>query len=579
MGEYILFDNFSEFLSQQKNISNKTKIILTSQNFGIDDISIIREKYQINWIDDFIEDKSLLINNKLLSIILWNWYLDEHLNDLSDLNGFSIGQVFTSSIEILLVSILKFWTFSKIFSNGDIIRCSSNLNYTYLSILKYLNTKKVIKLIFYKEVNQTDKPKYNNINFDLSSRQRNLKLFTKKKTVNKQIINFCNMISMNFNRKNILIFPSSKFDFIVKKFFSSFKNSKINVHLPVSKKLIFENLKYRNIKIFDENYQNTFDDKIFEALFINLKFNLNKKNYDIPSELIFLNLSNFIFPYVNYFYNIFLNLDKYVTLKKIDYIIVFANVIESSIIYSLIGKKNNIKVIFSPHGMNCWGYHQLIHSKKNKIFNFLISYSQIDTNKFINIGFNEKNIINLAYPFLKKNNFLNNNKSALILLPDRFVNIFEKDKNFYGYLSDIVEILDELNININGLKSRHSFSFNYLKSNNKYTIINKKKINIYSGYGELNKNFKNINMIIGPISSALIESVDANIEYYVYHQEIDNYLKVDSFICDLNSYYHVAKNKEELKENIEKKKTFKNQFNKSTLFNNYDKDNFFEIFK
>ena len=188
MSEYILFDNFSEFLSQQKSISNKTKIILTSQNFGIEDINIIKNSYQIHWIDDFIEDKDLSSNNKLLTDILWNWYLDENLNDLSDLNGFSIGRVYKSSIEILLVSVLKFWTFSKIFNNGDTINCSSNLNYTYLSILKYLNSKKNIKLIFYEEVNQLNKPEYNNINLDLSSRQRNLELFTKKKLLTKTLL-------------------------------------------------------------------------------------------------------------------------------------------------------------------------------------------------------------------------------------------------------------------------------------------------------------------------------------------------------------------------------------------------------
>ncbi len=578
MSEYILCDNFSEFLSQKKNISNKTKIVLTSQNFGLNDIDMIKNKYQIYWIDDFIENEDLISNNKLLTDILWNWYLDEDLNDLSDLNGFSIGQVFKSSIEILLVSILKFWSFSKIFCRGDIINCSSNLNYTYLSILKYLNSKKDIKLIFYEEVNQLNKPEYNNINFDLSSRQRNLELFTKKKTVNKFIINLSNMISINFNKKNILIFPSSKFDFIVENFFSTFKKSNINVHLPISKKLIFENLKYRNIKFFDENYYNYLNIGILNKIFINLETNLNKKNYDIPSQLIFYNLSSFIFPYINYFYNIFLNLDRYVNSNNIKCIIVFANVIESSIIYSLIGKKNNIKVVFSPHGMNCWGYHQLIHSNKNKIFDYLISYSQIDTNKFIKIGFNKRKIINLAYPFLKINNsFQSNNKSALILLPDRFVNVFEKDKNLYKYLSDIIEILNDLKIDINGLKSRHSFSLNYLKSKNNYAIINKKKINIYTGYGELYKNFSQINMIIGPISSALIESVDAGIEYYVYQQEIDNYLKVDSFICDLNSYYHIAKNKDDLKLNIENKKTFKNKYDKNTLFHSYDEDNILRV--
>jgi len=112
------------------------------------------------------------------------------------------------------------------------------------------------------------------------------------------------------------------------------------------------------------------------------------------------------------------------------------------------------------------------------------------------------------------------------------------------------------------IKYRHDIFFVEGAGADKNQVeINGKYIPLLSGYSSFKEHAQNADLIIGPPSTAMIESALMGKDYFVY---IDN----ENLISEIDStqlpfvaqHFYMSKNIDQLRENIEKNRVFKKGF-------------------
>ena len=84
------------------------------------------------------------------------------------------------------------------------------------------------------------------------------------------------------------------------------------------------------------------------------------------------------------------------------------------------------------------------------------------------------------------------------------------------------------------------------------------------GYGNLEEYLDQVDLVIGPISTALIETNLCGKDYYAY-QNYRHLELVDGGQPSIYKYVNVAFDMKQLRENIEKKHTFKSNYSVKDL--------------
>ena len=105
MNKIIFIDNIDEFKlidKKFKDIYNKSKIILLSNNFSYDEINELK-KFNFDFIDNFLTNDDIIEISETIESNLFSWFIDVDTKiDLSSYQNLSLGFTFSSSIEIIL---------------------------------------------------------------------------------------------------------------------------------------------------------------------------------------------------------------------------------------------------------------------------------------------------------------------------------------------------------------------------------------------------------------------------------------------------------------------------------------------
>ena len=120
-----------------------------------------------------------------------------------------------------------------------------------------------------------------------------------------------------------------------------------------------------------------------------------------------------------------------------------------------------------PHGIYIWGYNETKWGKF-QIFDYGLAFGQVDVDTYQRSGMIKENIYITSFPYFERFIPIQNiNKveyrKALILSPD-YMDMCPSEKismELWFYKASI-QLLDELGIELIGIKSRHQFSFHNL---------------------------------------------------------------------------------------------------------------------
>ena len=124
-------------------------------------------------------------------------------------------------------------------------------------------------------------------------------------------------------------------------------------------------------------------------------------------------------------------------------------------------------------------------------------------------------------------------RKALILAPDLWdMCPSEKISMELWFYKASIQLLDDLGIELIGIKTRHQFSFHNRGLNNGHFEIDGKVIPLIFGYTSLPQAIKEADLVIGPASTALIETSLLGKDYYVYqHSPFHQYsYSISSYI-------------------------------------------------
>ena len=228
-----------------------------------------------------------------------------------------------------------------------------------------------------------------------------------------------------------------------------------------------------------------------------------------------------------------------------------------------------------PHGIELWGGENL-HDTTDGPFKYYAGIGTFDTDNYYSRGISNQRIINANLPWFShqrfKTSFLKSRterkKSALLLPLDTGFSMHINANTIHNYILNMISALKECNIEVHGIKFRTIDELEAFGFKNGKTIIRGEEFNVFAGYGDLHNFFNDIDMVVGPISSATVECALANIDYYSF-QDFSIYDNNPNIFQSIKNVIEIATKKEELVINIKEQKIYKNGFSVKSLVNTY----------
>jgi hypothetical protein len=564
----LIIDNHAELqiIEDQHPELCHAKLVLLSGNFSQDELKSY-SKREFCYFDEIITIEDALFFSNEVSIIIWNWFLDNDNNDLSEINGCSLGSAFIYSLEIILNTSFKYLTaFRKLLDKNTIVYCSSRTEGMFLEVINFLS----IEIGFCLNLIES------NINVDAHTRgRRKVKVDVGgrykdlapifKKTDFKQIllssyfIKVQKILKRNNNEKCVLFMPAGKHEYYFKYIKTESKGHGFNWILPLTKLEDFSPLKHKNLFFYyfssmgDKHFSKT--DRLIEKLKKNIEFKIKSIDYQLMISIMDMH----IFPYFQGALNYFNNSEKFLQEYKPNLIVLSS---ESHELFNLTGqaaKKNKIKTALLPHGIYGRG------SSKYKIGRFKwidygFAFGNLDKDKFLLSGLDNENIFITRHPYFER--FLPtpikklkiDYRKAILLPPDLDPRDGrDKIQNEFRFYKNVIRLLLSLNIEILGVKIRDESHFK-TRSMQNFLIIDGVNIPVITHDVLFSDIVKEADIVIGPESTAILEAGLSGVDYFLYNPIVPKPL--DKFQKSLYKYVNVAHTIIDLKKNIEEKKPY-----------------------
>jgi len=568
----VIVDSYSELLSITSSYPDLKNVfvILLSRNFTLSEVRSLYDSYEVCCFDEFIDSANAkeVLNKK--NDFLWDWFLDEDGRDLSQINGCSLGSSFAASLGILLNSVLRYKAgFGKILMEKDNVYFLSNTEDIFIDVINFLHKKIGFNLVSI-DHKKNKKIVYRNINIDLDGRKRDLfNIFKKSKFKSFFVASIFDMFNAKLSAKDnrVLFMNSGKMESFIKH--SSNEASGIQWVMPFTNIYdTFINLLKRK-SLYYRFYSMELSEK--DSVSINdiislLKKNINKKKY-LDSNLLIKVMNRYIFNVFHEAYGYYLCAYNKIKLLQLNAIIFSSEFHELSILVAQAGKNNAIKNIIMAHGLSSAGY---MENKAGRfgVFEYALAFGNVDVLHYQYLGVKKDNIKISSFPYFEKflpiKSSTKNKKyiNAIVLAEDFCNDYTDKIGKSFNYYQDILNLLDGLEINLLAIKYRHDIFFVEGAGADKNQVeINGKYIPLLSGYSSFKEHAQNADLIIGPPSTAMIESALMGKDYFVY---IDN----ENLISEIDStqlpfvaqHFYMSKNIDQLRENIEKNRVFKKGF-------------------
>ena len=509
-----IIENFKDLEFLKKNNLINQEVYLLSSNFSFEDIS----KYKnLKFYDEFITAKeSNFLSNQINKI--YSQYFIDCLN-IKTFNEFNPGMIFQGSIRILLTTFLKYNSFinKKLLNSKKKIFISPNSNKFFLSLLMDYKNKVNYNFLEFKSISSSlNLLKINHLEFDIDSRFRNHNFF---KNMSQILYNIFTYIILIFNKIKIYI---SKDKNIV--YFSNIDKVSVEDLIKIySDKLLLIDINKSNLLKYLFNKKIIFMNNIFIkkkdirlSIFRNIFLKALKKNYFYFDLNVIEIFEKYLFCYFDYYYfNYNLRLKFISHYKNLSTIVSCSDSHELSTFFFNLGKKLNLNNLITPHGIFDDDFYL---NYKFKYINGALAHGSQQYNHFLKLGLKKDSISKINFPhydkFLKSKSSSGNVRKAIILAYE-MCNYYPHSelRKYFDYYFNLIYYLKHSKYKQTLIKVRSQFhypSFNFLE-----IFCKKNNIKFATGYSKLSNFLVYYNVVIGPKSTAIFETLLLGKEYYL----------------------------------------------------------------
>jgi hypothetical protein len=568
VNKIVIIDNHSELEiieKQYPDLKNES-LILLSANFSL----TVLDKYKkrgYTFYDEVITDEDANLLNKQIYHLLWNWFLDEDGHDLSLIDGCSLGVAFCGSIELFIATLFRYQCgLEKLLNRSHEVFFTYNTEDIFLDVIYHLQRKigfaaHPVKTNQTKEIVTYGK---HNLILDVAGRKRDLTpLFLSNKSwkgrIGKNVLHY--LYVKRGGEKRVLLMLAGKMEAYLEYINKNVKSPEgfcwilplSNSSNPLSRRTLSQISYYFS----SGGPRHTLP---MDTLISRLKKNILDRITSIEGELLIKVMNRHTFVYFQGALNYFHNAEK--TLRKLKpKIVVISTEAENNFLVTQAANKLNIKTALLPHGIDVWGFKE-IKCGRFQTVDYCFAHGNEDITYFENQGVSAKAIRKTSHPWYEKLlpvRPIHEKKynQALVLAYEMYSNsAYEKISVFNKYIVGVVETLLELGIVVKYFKIRGEY---VLKSHGEASDDNIKvgehSIKVVQGYGNLVDYLDQVDLVVGPISTALIESGLCGKDYYAYqsHRHLE---LVDSGQPSIYKYVNVAFDMKQLRENIINKQTY-----------------------
>jgi len=540
-------------------------LVLLSSNFSSQQLSSYEER-GYRWFDEKISSDDAVALTQNIHQMLWHWFLDEYGQDLSEIDGCSLGAAFASSIEILLNTIVRYQSgLSKLLTSESTVYCSSRSEDIFLDVLAVLH-KKIGFSLCCVETEETAHiatfGKYQQ-KFDPTGRKRDLSTVFRGADWRSRIVKLWLRVTQFRNTdKSIVFMPAGKlddyFDYVREQ--RDAKDFQWVIPFKKMEDLIASGNKSFRCYHLSNIGSKKHAKKIF-FLIDGLKKNIWRSTDSVDPGMFLSVMERYVFAYFPQAYSYYMTARE--EFRRIQPVcaILSADAYEPFILSAMAARHEGVETAVIPHGLYGWGYNEY-KSGKHCVFDYALAFGNVDVENYLHSGVPKEKIIISSFPYFGR--FLPARKqckdieyrSALVLAPDLLnISPAEKIGHEYAFYESIVQLLDELGIEVKAIKARNNHHFKNIGISGDEMIVNGKRLPLLSGYKMFPDVIGDIDLIIGPPSTALIEAALLGKDYYTY-QHTAYYKFTPSIMPALYDHVRVSFNMQQLKMNIQNRQIF-----------------------
>ena len=489
---------------------------------------------------------------------LSSWYYDQYGDDLTSVDGCSLGTVFESSTELLFYNVAQcYLEFDRLRDFYDAVLVDSLEDPVKEFVTKWFQEQGAHQ---FKVVRRYKHNKKSSASVHPMTLLRDLGGTLKGSSLD-GVISWLIRKFQPIKTKTVFIYDAAKFeDYLCRKEDDRFSN--ISILTPIRRQL-------RTIRGNSIFWQRTTIKPHNELKTIAMNANSKGWRLDtdvIPIDLLQSAIKQFVIPYwpnAKSYFNFYVNLFRD---SKTRLAVFCSDGTELTLLGAYAAKTLGIPTVVMPHGIAPYTHSSLIKRSKS-LFDTYYSIGKYDSLKFRVCGLAESNTKDIKLPWFSNRSFgshLRKVKSTSIqkamLLPlDTGFSLSFSASDIMLHIKEMIEVCEVCEVEVYGIKFRSVWearSFGLVVGENE---IFGRKTFVYAGYGSLSDYFEEIDLVIGPFNSATAECAISSIPYYCY-QDCSIYLNNPNIFYHLaQSISHIATSPDELKKNLTLGKIFQDE--------------------
>lgn len=515
------------------------------------------ESREIVGLGDNIRENAAAEATEDIHKTLSYWYFDENGNDLSMVEGCSMGTALAYPTELLFYNVAQcFLELQFLMDKFEIVYIDSSLDPVKMFVANWIN-KNQNENIEVLGINEQGTQLPESI-FHPMTQFRDLKKSLSGSWLD-NLIGFLTKLLQPIQRKNVLILDNGKFeDYLNRR--KSDKSKQFSIIAPIR----------RNLKIGYGNgvfWQRTNAKRFYPQVEIALR-DANERGWRIKSKVIPLDLlqsalRQFVFDHWHSAFSYFLHYINLFRFFKVKLAVFCSESTEISHLGAFAAKIVGLPVIVMAHGISPWSNYSIMN-RSDKLFDKYCSIGGYDNQKYSDCGLVKKDIEEIKFPWFSNNkhtstyarNSQGSERRAMLLPLDTGFSLLMSASSIMNHIKQMIEVCEFCNIQIFGIKFRTQIEANAFGLTVGENYIFGRKIVVYAGYGSLSNYFGDIDSIIGPFTSGTAECGLANIDYFCF-QDCSIYSNNPNVFYDsVRTICPIASNTDELRANILNNRTF-----------------------
>lgn len=585
----LIIDNHAELqiIEEQFPKLIEAKLILLSGNFSNAQLKSYSQREFCYFDENITFDEAMFFSNEI-NKITWSWFLDDDLKDLSEVNGCSLGAAFIYSLDIILNTLFKYiLSLRKLLDENKTVYCSSKTEDIFLKAINFLQEEIGFTLNLVDSNTQVKSLTRGRrkIKVDVGGRFKDLAPIFKKTNFKQTLLSMFllkiqKIMKISINQKSVLFMPAGKHDSYFRYIKNQSEGCGFNWILPLTNLDDFLPRKNKNLLFYYFSSVGNKESSEIDALINMLKSNIKNKIKVIDHRLLISIMNMHIFPYFQGALNYFNNTQKMLRELNPSLMILSSESHELFIIAGQAAKKNKIKTALLPHGIYGRGCTNF-KTGHFKWIDYGFAFGNVDKDKFLHSGMKMENIFITGHPYFER--FIPvpsekpeiSYKKAIMLAPDLDPREgMDKIQNEFRFYKNVSSLLFSLNIEILGVKIRDDAHFK-TRSMEEFLIIDGVNIPLVTEEVLFSDVVKNADIVIGPISTAILEAGLSGVDYFLYNPI--NPKPTDHFQKCLYKYINVSHNINDLKKNIIEKKPYNDGHSVDDLINLYSANSLRDI--